>query len=212
MHVHAPRPRGRIRPLRRVRRGLRRAFNLVELLMALAISSALLTAVFLALDASFDAYQRTTETTSTQTVGRLVVQRVQTLVRSGVEFGPVPANPNQRIVESNLIDIRLVEGGPVITIEWHPLDEELVYYVDGGTEYVLLEGVIEQLDPDTGDPIPPFRLEFEQGRELYRATMDLAIMPDDSMDVELEGDDANNIVLRLVASAMPRQVAYQPED
>lgn len=210
MHRERQVPARRPRRLGRAGRIARRGFNLVELLIALTITSALLTAVFVALDASFVAYQRTTESTSTHTIGRLVVQRVQTLVRTGIEFGPVPLDPNQRVVESNAIDIRLVEGGPIISIEWIPDDEELVWSVDGGTEHVLLEGVIEQLDPGTGDPIPPFRLEYEQGRQLYRATMDLAIIPDDSMDVELEGDD--NTVIRLVASAMPRQVAYQPED
>jgi len=198
-------PRSRRRPRVRCR-----GFNLVELLIALSITSALLTAVFLALDASFVAYQRTTESSSTHTIGRLVVHRVQTLVRTGVEFGPVPLDPNQRIVQSNAIDIRLVEGGPIISIEWLPDTERLMYSVEGETPAVLLEGVIEQLDPDTGDPIPPFRLEYEQGRELYRATFDIAIRPDDSMNVEL--DDGDDVIIRLVGSAMPRQVAYQPED
>ena len=50
--------------------------------------------------------------------------------------------------------------------------------------------------------IKPFTLYYEKGRTLYRATIDLAIVPDDNMSVELDGQNVE--VIRLVASAMPR--------
>jgi prepilin-type N-terminal cleavage/methylation domain-containing protein len=191
-----------------VRRRVRRGFNLVELLIALSISATLLTAVMVALDASFVAYQRTTEQASTQTIGRLTMHRMLTLIRSGEDFGPFPLDPLDRIVESDFIEIRLVEGGDVVTLEWREGDEAL-YYIVGGDEHLLLEGVIAATDPDTGDPIPPFTLEYEMGRKLYRATIDLSLRPDDNMDVQLDGDWEQ--IIRLVASAQPRGTTFNAE-
>lgn len=198
------------RPVRRVRgigarRRIRRGFNLAELLISLAISSALLTAVMAALDASFMAYQSTTEQASTNTIGRLTMARVLSLVRSGEEFGPFPANPLETVIESDLLEIRMPDSDDVITIEWRS-DEEALYYIVGEAENLLLEGVIEQIDPETGDPVPPFTLEFDRGRTLERVTIDLAVEPDDNMSVELDGDYSR--ILRLVASAQPRNVTF----
>ncbi len=192
------------------RRRARRGFNLVEMLIALAITAALLAATMVALDASFMAYQSTTEVASTHTIGRLAMHRMLTLIRTGSEFAPLPASPKDAIIESSFIDFRLPgPGGDVISIEWSE-DDEALYIVDGGaggTPYLLLEGVLAQTDPDTGDPIPPFTLEYERGNTLYRATIDLLIQPDDNMSVELDGGSADQI--HLVASAMPRGSAYE---
>lgn len=196
----------RRRPVRRMRR--RRGFNLVELLIALSITAMLLTATMVALDASFMAYQTTTEQASTQTIGRMVMHRMLTMIRSGEEFGPFPASPLDRVVESDFIEIRLVEGGDVVTLEWRE-DDEALYYIIGAEEHLLLEGVLAVTDPDTGEKIPPFTLEYELGRTLFRATIDLTIRPDDNMDVEIDGDLAEPI--RLVASAQPRGVTFNAE-
>ncbi|MFK7961777.1 MAG: type II secretion system protein J [Phycisphaerales bacterium] len=185
-------------------RRARRGFNLVELLMALSISSILLTATMVAMDASFNAYQRTTESASTQTIGRLTMHRLQTMIRSGTDFEPRPATPLITQIESNFLEITDA-GGDTVRIEWRS-DEEALYYIAGGQENILMEGVLEQLDPDSGDPVPPFLLDYERGQDLYRVTIDLAIRPDDNMDVTLDGDFAE--VIRLVASAMPRTSAY----
>lgn len=188
----------------RRRRVRRRGFNLVELLIALAITAALLTAVMTALDASFMAYQSTTEVASTHTIARLTMSRMLTLIRTGTEFGPIPTDPLTRIVESEVIDIRLPEGD-VMSLEWVE-DDEALYVEMAGERFLLLEGVIAQFDETTGDQIPPFTLEFERGRDLFRATIDLAVVPDDNMDVQLDGESTE--VIRLVASAMPRATAY----
>lgn len=187
------------------RRRVRRGFNLVELMIALSITATLLTATFVAIDASFDAYQRTTEQASTHTVGRLILHRVLTLIRSGTEFGPFPLSPLDSLVESNFIEF-VTPTGEVMTIEWDPDEEALVIDIDG-TENLLLGGVIAQLDPDTGEQVAPFVLEYEKGRTLWRATVDLTIVPDDDMEVEIDGDAQQ--VIRLVGSAMPRNLAYQ---
>jgi len=192
----------------RRRRGIvRRGFNLVELTIALAITAALLTATMVALDASYKAYQRTTEEASTHTISRLAIHRMQALIRTGTEFGPFPLNPNDSIVMSDYIDFVTPEGD-LMTIGWDSSAEELYITTnESGTEatYTLLGGVIGRDDAD-GDPISPFILEYERGRELHRVTIDLTITPDDNMDVQLDGDYAPEI--RLVASAQPRTAAF----
>ena len=200
---------------RRPRR--RRGFNLVEMLIALAITAALLSATMVALDASFMAYQTTTEVASTHTISRLAMLRLMTLIRTGQDFGPFPINPQDSIVESAEIEF-LTPGDDVtpsqlIRIEWyetpdgaHPAPNALYVVVDGGTPQLLLEGVIPAFD-EFNQQIMPFTLEYELGRKLYRATVDITIVPDDNMSVDLDGDNQQQI--RLVASAMPRIEAYQ---
>ncbi len=188
---------------------MRRGFNLVEMLIALGITAALLAATMVALDASFMAYQRTTEVASTHTIGRLVLLRMLTLIRTGQDFGPFPINPQDSIVESDSIEF-LTTNGEVLELRWVPNEEALYIIRDpaGLNQWnLLLEGV-HQTDPDNpGVPIPPFTLEYELGRKLHRATIDLAIRPDDNMSVTLDGNNQDDI--RLVATAMPRIVAYE---
>jgi prepilin-type N-terminal cleavage/methylation domain-containing protein len=199
-----------VRSARRPRRPRsRRGFNLIELLIALAITAALLAATMVALDASFTAYQMTTEVASTHTIGRLAIERMQALIRTGQRFGPFPINPRDSLVESDYISFESADGN-IITLDWREDDEALYIIVtdpDSGldSEYLLLEGVVPQYDEEE-ELIRPFTLEYERGRNLYRATIDLTIVPDDNMSVDLEGDYTQTI--RLVASAMPRTAAY----
>ncbi len=212
---------------RRALRGQRRGFNLVELLIALAISAALLAATMVALDASFTAYQSTTEWASTHTISRLTMHRMMALIRTGVTFGPVPINPNDSLVQENYIEI-IMPSDQYVKLEWvetpdgdHAVGNAL--WVEVGTleadgtitvsdpPRLLLEGVIKQevIDPDTGLPVlvPPFTMEYELGRKLFRATIDLVVIPDDNQSVTIEGDNSDQII-RLVASVMPRMAAY----
>ncbi len=209
-HTHGDGPR-RPRHIPRPRR-VRRGFNLVELLMALSITATLLTATMVALDASFMAYQNTTEVASTHTISRLAMHRILTMIRTGQDFRPRPLAPQDRIEESDFIDFRL-PGGNVVTVEWDQAEEAL-YIRPGGAgnpRYLILEGVIEQFYP-TGHPregelIMPFTLEYELGFELYRATIDIAVQPDDNMNVGLDGN--RNEIIRLVATSMPRGAAHE---
>ena len=76
--------------------------------------------------------------------------------------------------------------------------------------HLLLGGVIAQYDPvgssDEADRIPPFTLEYESGRLLYRATINLMIEPDDNLSTDIDQSGMQQI--HLVASAMPRSAVY----
>lgn len=197
--------------------GVRRGFNLVELLIALSISAALLTATMVALDASFKAYQKTVHISATHTIARLTMHRMLAMIRTGNEFGPFPINPTISVVESDFIEF-VTPDGTGMSIEWvetpianRPIGEALyiVLFDVNGIEtnaYLLLEGVIAQTDA-AGLPLAPFTLEYELGRRLHRVKIDLTVIPDANASLALEGDVPSQI--RLVASAMPRSSAYR---
>ncbi len=195
----------------RLRRRTARGFNLIEMLIALTITATLLAAVMVALHASFMAYQSTTEVASTHTIGRLMMHRMLTLIRTGQEFGPFPINPQDSIVASNEIEF-LTPNNDLIRLEWfeatdmtHPLANALYAVINDGVPQVMLEGVIPQVDAG-GFPVAPFTLEYGLGRRLHRATIDITLVPDDNMSVTIDGDNQER--LRLVASAMPRITAF----
>ncbi len=207
-------PPTRIHRPRRARRG----FNLLEMLIALALTAALMAATMVALDASFMAYQTTTELASTHTISRMILMRILTLIRTGQGFSPFPLNPQDSLVLSNEMQF-LTPTGDILSIEWigaadvdaaHPNFDALYLTVTPpggptGAPQLLLEGVTQA--DEFGNHIEPFALEYELGRNLFRATVDLTIVPDDNMSVDLDGD--NQQVIRLVASAMPRIAAYK---
>ena len=197
--------------------GVRRGFNLVELLIALSISAALLTATMVALDASFKAYQKTVHISATHTIARLTMHRMLAMIRTGDDFGPFPINPTISVVESDFIEF-IRPDGTGMSIEWvetpianRPIGEALyiILFDNNGIEtdaYLLLEGVIAQTDAG-GLPISPFTLEYELGRRLHRVKIDLTVVPDANASLAMEGDIPSQI--RLVASAMPRSSAYR---
>lgn len=192
---------------------VRRGFNLVELLIALGITAALLTATLVALNASFRAYQATTEVSSTHTIARLTVNRMTMMIRVGEDFGPFPTNPLETTVTSDFIEFATPDGD-IMTLEFDEAQEALLVSVTDpatGEEdtYTLLEGVLRQFDSD-GDPIAPFTMQYEKGRNLYRATIDLLIRPDDNMSLSIEGNNDNQLI-HLVSSAMPRSAAFRDE-
>ncbi|MAC18968.1 MAG: hypothetical protein CMJ23_04685 [Phycisphaerae bacterium] len=182
----------------------RRGFNLLEVLIALAITATLLTATLAALDASFRAYQATTKEVSTQSIGRIVMHRMLTLLRTGTEFGPFPTDPRITRIRSDFIEFR-TQDDEVVTIRWDRSEELLTYQLEGQAPVELLDGVVGTTD-ENGVLIEPFTLEYEQGRRLYRATIDLTVDPSDVIELQIEGDRANSI--RLVGSAMPRLEAF----
>lgn len=185
-------------------RAVRRGFSLVEVLIALAITASLLTATLVALDASFTAYQSTTEQVSSQSIGRIVMHRALTLIRTGTNFGPFPVDPKVSRIKSDFIQFE-TQDGEVVQITWDRPTRRLLYAVDGQPPVPLLDGVVGTTDED-GETAEPFTLEFKQGSRLYRATIDLTIRPDDLVDLDLEGE--NDGLIRLVGSAMPRIEAF----
>jgi|TARA_B100001059_G_scaffold231671_2_gene267951 prepilin-type N-terminal cleavage/methylation domain-containing protein len=182
---------------------IRRGFNLLELVIATAITAVLLTAVMVALSASFRAYRQTTESASTGVIGRIVMERIQGLIRNGQDFAPYPGTLASTVVDSNELDI-LRPDGTWVTLAWVPATQSL-HWRENGENWVLLEGVTQQ-PSGTGSAIAPFALEFHRGRHLHRARIDLCVVPDDVQGMDIEGTSVS--VLRLVGSAMPRAVAW----
>lgn len=194
-------------PARRIHR-TGRGFSLVEMLMALAISALLLTSVFVALDASFKAYQVTTEVASTHTISRLTMHRMLSLIRTGRDFAPFPNDGSlNAVIESDFVEFYSTND-VLMRLEYVPDDQTLYLTRDVGGPTEVTAAILEAVTQDdgAGNYLTPFVLEFESGSQLYRATIDLTLVPDDNMSVSLDGD--NQDVLRLVASAMPRDQAY----
>ena len=182
----------------------RRGFNLIEVLIALAITATLLTATLAALDASFRAYQATTEEVSTQSIGRIVMHRMLTLIRTGTDFGPFPEDPRVTTIQSDFIQFR-TQNEEVVTISWDRNRKQLLYELEGQAAVELLDGVVGTTDAQ-GVLQSPFTLSYENGRQLYRATIDLTVEPNEVIQLDIEGDRARTI--RLVGSAMPRIEAF----
>ena len=193
-----------------------RGFSLVEMLIALAISAILLTATLAALQVSFRAYQTTTDQAATHAVGRMVVHRMTSMIRSGQEFRPLPDEIRDTKVSSDFIEFYHPDTGNLITIEWDRQTGQLNYTLDNGYPVVLLEGIVARTDEE-GSVIQPFLLEWEPGRRVYRVTIDLMIIPDDAISTSADryapesttqGISTEIKPIRLVASAMPRSAMY----
>jgi len=207
----------------------RRAFSLIDMLLALAISGAALAATFQALHVSFLNYQNITDSASSHVVSRIMMHRILALIRTGTDFGPFPAdvllNPE---IEADFIEFvsrRDADGAPaqIMRIEFRqdedaPLGQLWLVLIDpAGTtanqEQMMLDSV----------EAAQFRMTYDVGPRLLRCTVDLSILPDDSIEqgVDSNGDgvidenDVNQTVdlyeeagalrrVRLVASASPR--------
>ena len=181
----------------------RRGFTTIEVLIALAISAALMVAVLGALVTSFEGYRRTADSISASVSGRLVVERAQVLIRSGIDFLPVPAGPTDAVVESDFLEVQMPDESWV-KISWDSATSSL-RWEEGGNSWLLLEG-IDQI-PEVGvDPIAPFRLTFSDGRWLTSATIDLCMNGDDVSGTDLGGGGIED--MRFVGSAIPRRVAW----
>jgi prepilin-type N-terminal cleavage/methylation domain-containing protein len=198
------------------RRATRRGFSLVEMLIAIGISAALLTATLFALQTSFFAYQVTADQASTHAVGRLVIHRMMAMIRAGQDFRPFPGDIRDQYVASDYIEFYHPDTEEVITISWDRDTGQLLYAIDGSYGTVLLEGVVARTEPD-GSVISPFLLEWEPGRQVYRVTIDLMVIPDDSISTSADryveessdGTGPNTTrPIRLVASAMPRSAMF----
>lgn len=194
----------------------RRAFSLMEMLLALAISATLLTAMLSALDSSFKGYKQTTETASTHVISRIVMHRLLAMVRTGVDFGPFPADvldKNQNPVASDFFEFvsqRDYAGGvnQVTRIEFRPGANQ---GDPGELWYVILQPQaptplkLEERPLISGVLNATFTLSYDIGPKLKLATIDLTIAPNDSQDIVI-GADATPQTIRLVASASPRQL------
>lgn len=198
-------------------RGLvRRAFSMVEMLIALTISSLLLTACLVALDSTFKFYEHTSQSASTHVVSRLVMHRMMAMIRQGEEFGPYPIG----VVTPTKIDSTYVEfvslrdddaGLRQVTRLEKVADPgntgmfQLQYRRWDYTNGTLTNSFTYPLIRNLGDA--KFTLEYDIGPRLTRATVDLAVRPEDAaVSATALGSDLSGQVLRLIASATPRRL------
>ena len=93
----------------------------------------------------------------------------------------------------------------MVTISWDRNRKQLLYELEGQAAVELLDGVVGTIDAQ-GVLQSPFTLSYENGRQLYRATIDLTVEPNEVIQLDIEGDRARTI--RLVGSAMPRIEAF----
>ena len=131
------------------------------------------------------------------------MERLQGLVRNGIDFAPLPDSLSATTLESSYLDIQRPDG-TWVTIAWDEANSSITWTEDGST-HAVLEGVT-QLPTGALAPVSPFTLEYHLGRHLHRATIDLSVVADVEQHLEIEGD--SDFVHRLVGSAMPRNAAW----
>jgi len=194
----------------------RPGFSIIEMLIALTISAALLTAAMASLHTMFQHYKSTTESASTHVVSRMVMHRMLTMIRTGSDFGPIPANvldAAQNPLISDHIEFvsqRDMQGGieRVTRIEFRPGAQA---GEAGELWFVLLapgeaEPIIEQRPLLSGVRQATFTLRFnERTWRLDRAEIDMTIEPNDSVDLTIAAETTPQTI-RLIASAAPRQL------
>jgi hypothetical protein len=172
------------------------------MLIALALASMLLTAVMVSLDASFRAYRASAERVSANVQGRIIIERLQALIRAGADFGPLPSSSSTGIIETDALDIQMAEGD-WITVAWDSVNQQLTW-TDSTGVWPLMDGVTQKLE--NGAVLQPFRLQFHDGRWLLNATVDLVVEPELVDGLDLEGDSTPP--LRFTGSARPRIAAW----
>ncbi len=208
----------------------RRGFSLIDMLLALAISSMALAATLEALNVSFMNYQKITDSASSHVVSRIMMHRILALIRTGTDFGPFPADvlvdPE---VEADFIEFvsqRDDNGDPsqVMRIEFRqdagaPIGELWLVLIDptgaaADREQLMLDSV----------EAAQFRMRYDVGPRLLLCTVDLSMIPNDTIEQGVDSDDDGDIDendvnenidlygaaaavqrIRLVASASPRQ-------
>lgn len=192
------------------------------MLIALTITGTLLAATLSALHASFRAYKFTTDSASNHIVSRIVMQRVLTMVRTGDQFGPYPADvydSAQNPVTSSYIEflsfvddktatrkITRIEKRDALSTEQGPCT---LYYVlktyKNGTltdtqQTPLLQGVKDA----------KFVLEYDIGPRLQRATVDFTVEPATTANTDLH-TELSAPTIRMVSSVVPRRLEITEE-
>lgn len=195
----------------------RGGFSVVELLVAMTISSLLLTATLAALDASFKSYKATTESASSHVVARMVMHRLNTMIRTGEEFGPYPLNPiSDPVLVPDPPAIEFVTErdeatgtDTVVRIERRdaPPDSPALYelwYVQTLVQDDVPVGEPEEYPLLNNVQNITFTLYYDVGPRLKAATVDLTIRPDDLKDAAIAAG-LESESLRLVSTISPRR-------
>ncbi len=193
----------------------RPAFSLVEVLIALAITGLLLTASMAALDSSFRGYKYTTDAASGHIASRIVMARIMTMIRTGVEFGPYPDdvfNPVENPVHSTFIEFQISNDGTTSKVcklerraasspETGPLELWYVLYTMSGGAVLS----VEEKPMLTNLKDLRFTLEYDVGPRLRRATVDMTFDPEPMREVSI-GSDLKAPSTRLVSTIIPRRL------
>ena len=179
---------------------MRRGFTVVELTIGMAIAAVFLTGLFAALQSSVNAYSRSSADGVNRLTSRLLVERIALLVRTGSNFGPMPASVLDNEVQSNVLELT-TPSGQSVTITWDSIGNTIEMDVDGVASTVL--GGVTQIAG--GTTITPFLLQYENGTTLQRVTINLAVVPDVGYQTAM---DEGSETIRLTASVMPRAQLY----
>jgi len=194
-----------------------RGFSIIEMLIALTITATLLTATLAALDASFKGYKQATDTASTNVVSRLVMHRMMSLIRTGEDFGPFPADvldTANNPLTSNFIEFQSMSDADTLKSQVVRLERraatggrpgpfELWYTQQDFTngtethkeERPLISGLTEL----------QFVLEYDIGPKLRRATVNMTVQPQDLKDTQVHSSIRANTI-RFVSSINPRNM------
>ncbi len=209
----------------KARRYARRGFSLVELLISLTVSATLLTAVMVALDVMFKRYTAISDSAGSHVVARTVMHRMLSMIRTGTDFGPFPADvldADQNPVQSTSLEFISAQDAAAGTRTLSRIERR-----DAGT--VTLNGmstvqrgpfalwlVIERTTPagTTTEERPlidgvnavSFSLLFDVGPRLRRATIDLSIQPRSSEVGEYDATRREYAERRMLQSDTTDQV------
>ena len=218
-------------PLRSTRR-TRRGFSLAEMLIAFAISAALMTAMLVALDTIFKGYETNADSASSHVISRIATNRILGMIRTGTDFGPMPAdvldvNKNPMFADYfEFVSARDENGVPtqLSRIEFRYAGQGAQYRAWGAgedepdmdfTRTATGELWMVQIDPADDSETPflllrevrsaLFSLVYDVGPRLERCTIDIVVEPDTPESVNLDSG-ARPETIRIVASAMPRRI------
>lgn len=188
----------------------RRGFSMVELLIALTISATVMTAMLVALDVMFKRYKVISDQASTHVIGRVVMHRILSMIRTGSEFGPFPADVMDRAqnpavydriqfvsfddAANNIREITTIETRVpgMVTIGGTPTLQRgprvlwlVVDRAEGAsatrTERPLMDGMVAAT----------FNMEYAPGPRLRRAIVDLTFMPQGNTVAERDAATGN---------------------
>ncbi|MHC4994905.1 MAG: PilW family protein [Planctomycetota bacterium] len=204
---------------RRVQRARRSGMSVIELLIALSISAVLLTALAVATSSSFHAYATAAESASSQSVSRLVMQRMLQMIRGGrLHDAYDPGDPNLALNEPaqdpvNSVGLQMLDNNGTLLRIWWAVDAEYfdndlgnLWYQEGNADpQPLIRRVRVQRDSNEPYVFSLASRDSEEGLLLSRATIDLTVEPAVDRTLALERNRTNGIPIRLVASTMPRR-------
>ncbi len=192
-----------------------RGFSMIELLVALTISATLLTAALVALDTLFKRYTVISDSAGTHVVSRMVMHRMLSMIRTGSQFGPYPADvldPAQNPVVSDFMEfLSRPDRGDGITevtrierrdAEAITLDGERFDLRGPSALWLVISRTTSGVTTTNQRPLIDgvsevrFVLHYDVGPTLQQATIDLTVQPRGSEYSTYDGDTATWTVFK----------------